>query len=109
MEKNVKKAFIELYSELKKQLNDAEAYPICEFYSEPGSYPTFEKDCDDNGNWGFRKACINISEEDAIKDAQDTLLNGVGRIHLDDMFFEGELRNKLYDFMDALAHEVAKC
>lgn len=109
MNNTTKQAFKALYTELKKRLNDAEAFPICDLKTDAGTYLTDEWNCDDKGNWGLSYSSMKITEEDALKDAQYDLLNGCGRVYLDDTFFEGELRNKIFDFMTALSKEVCKC
>ena len=104
---NTQEAYKELREELQRALNDTSNPTISEFLPEYGE--GLEEDyCDEEtGRQKIRK--FNRTEEEAIKEAQQTLLYGNGVKYLDELFLEGTMRNKVVDFLTALAKEIVEC
>ena len=109
MKYSTKKALRELLKTVKSNLNNPDNPYINHLMPEVGTFKKKKKDVDDAGNWGFRKSYITVREDDALKEAQNELLNGVGKIHFEDFIFETDIREKLYDFMLELCRECAEC
>ena len=109
MKKSTKKALRELLETVKSNLNNPDNPYINQLMPEVGTFETEDKDVDDAGNWGFRKSYITVREDDALKEAQDELLNGLGQVFFDEFLFETEIRNKLSDFMRMVCKELIKC
>lgn len=108
MNEQTTKLYKELREEIKKQLNDPDTPEINEFMPEVGTFLTDEWDCTDNGRWYRRYSSTTVTEEDAVKEAQNELLNGLGVARLDEFFLEGTMRNKVVEFLTALAKEVVE-
>lgn len=108
MNEQTTKLYKELREEIKRQLNDPDTPEINEFMPEVGTFLTTEKDVDDNGMWGLRYSSFTTTEKDAIKEAQNKLLYGIGVARLDEFFLEGTMRNKVVDFLTVLAKEVVE-
>ena len=106
MKKEIKTAFKDLLDSLKKELNNEDNLYIAKLMPGVGRFWTEEKDCDENGNWGFTNSCVTISKDDAIYEAQTKLLKE--KDYLDEFFFEEELREKMFIFMRALSKEIVK-
>ena len=109
MNKDTKKAFIELLRATREQLKNKDDSSIKYFMPEVGTFWTEEKDCDENGNWGFVNSYVTISEEDAISEAQDLMINNKDQSFFDEFIFEGELRVPMLNFMRELCKDIAKC
>lgn len=106
MNKEIKTAFKDLLDSLKKELNNSENWYISKLMPGTGRYWTEEKDCDENGNWGFTNGSVHISEEDALYEAQNRLLKE--KEYFDEFLFEDDLREKMFVFMRALSKEIVK-
>ena len=106
MNNQVKTAFRELLKEVKRSMNDTRNSYIEEFLPETGVFETEDRDTDEYGNWGFRTSYVEVSEEDALRQAQDTLVNGSDKVYLDEFLFETSIRDRIFDFMKAVCGEM---
>jgi hypothetical protein len=106
MNNQVKTAFRELLKEVKRSMNDTRNSYIEEFLPETGVFESDDRDMDDNGNWGFRTSYVEVSEEGALRQAQDTLVNRADKVYLDEFLFETAIRDRIFDFMKAICKEM---
>lgn len=109
MRKETKQAFKALLEAMKADLNNTETPEICDLMPRVGMHVEYVKDCDDNGNWFLRPEKYNITEEQALKEAQYWFLNGCQDDRLDEFFCESRLRPLMVEFMRQVAMEALKC
>lgn len=107
MNEQTTRAYKELREELKKALNDSSTPEINAFMPDYGEGLESDYfDCDSGSQKIYK---FNRTEEEAIKEAQQILLYGNGVKYLDELFLEGTMRNKVVDFLTALAKEIVEC
>ena len=105
MRKETKQAFKELLEVTRKNLNDLDNFEISKFAPEVGVQEDWERDCDDEGNWGFRTVKYNITEEQALEEGQYRLLMDENKGYFEDFLFESEIRGKILNFMKCICKE----
>lgn len=106
MNEQTTKAYKELREELQKALNDSSTPEINAFMPEYGEGLESDYfDCDSGSQKTYK---FNRTEEEAVKEAQHELLYGLGVTRLKDLFFEGELSNKVEEFLTDLAKEIVE-
>lgn len=107
MNEQTTKAYKELREELQKALNDSSTPEINALMPEYGEGLEEDYFNEDTGRQEIYK--FNRTEEEAIKEAQQELLYGLGQPRFKELFYDGSLAIKAEEFLLALAREIVEC
>ena len=100
-------ALDELKQKIKEKINDRECPQIVRHLREAGVFPTEVKDCDDNGNWYFRTDYIRVTEEGALLEAQNDMLDD--KEDCEEFFLDSDLTQYVVVYLKELAKEIVEC
>ena len=92
--------------ELKIEQLDEDGSEYTEhFRPAVGVFDDCEKDCDENGNWGFVNTKYRVTEEDAFEEAKYGLVND--HEYFSD-FLSGEMMDEITDYLACQLRERNK-
>lgn len=89
---------MDIIEEIMAEFEDDRNEYIEKLMPETGTYTTEEKDCDENGNWGFIESKHYVNEDEALEEAQYALLQPENTELLDEFLFETDLREKILKY-----------
>ena len=106
MKKELKLAIKNLIETVDDELHDEENWYVQHFMPNAGTYWTEEKDCDENGNWGFVDSSVTITEEDALAEGQYELLTCKDKTYLEEFITQGEILDKVVELVRQIGLEI---
>lgn len=79
-----------------EELNEEGSVYIEHFKPAVGVFEDCEKDCDENGNWGFVNTKYRVTEEQALKEAKYGLINDHEWFK---DFIDGEFQDEIAEYL----------